>query len=90
MTGDETPGIFRLRTMLPAAIVLWTATFWFVHGPMVFAYLAMHAATTGVFLIAIYRSDRVRSTVTAPLQAVRVAPKATFDSQTQAKRAVAS
>jgi len=79
-----------MRTMLPVAIVAWAVTFWFVHGPMVFAYLAMHAATTGVFLIAIYRSDRIRSKVTASMQTVRVAPKTAFEPQTQAKRAVAS
>ncbi len=78
-----------MRTMISAAIVVWALTFWFVHGPMVFAYLAMHAATTGVFLVAIYYADRSRNNA-APVQALRVAPKSSFESQSQAKRAVAS
>jgi len=89
MTEEDTTGFFRMRIMLPVAICVWAVTFWFVHGPMVFAYLAMHAATTGVFLTAIHRADRARAAA-APLQTVRVASKPNFESQTQAKRAVAS
>lgn len=47
-----------MHLIIPAAIVVWAILFWFVHGPMVFAYLAMHAATTGIFLTAIYFADR--------------------------------
>ena len=67
MTGDEPTVSLSLRTLVPAAIAVWAATFWFVHGPMVFAYLLMHLATTGVFLAAISLSDRGR-------QATRMAP----------------
>ncbi|MEZ6145607.1 MAG: hypothetical protein R3B91_09385 [Planctomycetaceae bacterium] len=81
--------MLSLRTMVPAAIAVWAATFWFVHGPMVFAYLAMHAATTGVFLAAIYFADRARHNA-APLQTLRVTPQSSFESQTPAKRSVAS
>lgn len=48
-----------LNLMVGAAIVAWASTFAFVHGPFVFGYIAMHGATTGVFLLAIRRSDRV-------------------------------
>lgn len=60
MNGEAPTGFFTLRTMIPAGIAVWAATFWFVHGPMVFAYLLLHAATTGVFLTAIKVSDRNR------------------------------
>lgn len=60
MTGDDPTGHFSLRTVVPAAIAVWAAAFWFVYGPMVLAYLLFHAATTGVFLIAIRRADRKR------------------------------
>ncbi len=89
MTGEDTTGIFSMRTMIPVAIAVWAATFWFVHGPMVFAYLAMHAVTTGVFLMAVVMADRARAKA-APVQTLRVAPKSSFESQSQAKRAVAS
>lgn len=78
-----------MRTMITAAIFVWAITFWLVHGPMVFAYLAMHAATTGVFLAAIYYADRARNDA-AQVQTLRVAQKSSFESQSQAKRAVAS
>jgi hypothetical protein len=67
MTGAEPTVSLSLRTLVPAAIAVWVATFWFVHGPWVFAYLLMHLVTTGVFLAAICLSDRSR-------QAPRVAP----------------
>lgn len=89
MNGEVATGIFTLRTMIAAAIAIWAATFWFVHGPMVFAYLAMHAATTGVFLTAIYFADRARHNVPT-LQTLRVNSQSSFESQAPAKRAVAS
>ena len=77
--------------MIIAAVAVWAATFWFVHGPMVFAYLLLHAATTGIFLTAIHLSDRSRlARQTAPAT-IRVASEPTPGQQQQtAKRAVAS
>ena len=88
MSGDDKPGIISMRIMLPLAIAVWAVTFWFVHGPMVFAYLAMHAVTTGVFLTAIYMADRSRAKA-EPVQSLRVTPKTNFEPETQAKQAVA-
>ena len=67
MTGAEPTVSLSLRTLVPVAIVVWAATFCYVHGPWVLAYLLMHLATTGVFLAAIHLSDRKR-------KASRVAP----------------
>lgn len=50
-----------LNVLVGTAIALWAVTFSFVYGPFVFGYLAMHAATTGVFLLAIHRSDQARA-----------------------------
>lgn len=44
--------------MVGAAIVVWVAAFAAVYGPFVFGYIAMHAVTTGLFLLAIRRADR--------------------------------
>jgi low temperature requirement protein LtrA len=74
LTSKKQNRPISLNTMVGAAIVLWAGTFASVYGPFVFGYIAMHAATTGVFLLAVHRSDRrhsravvqpVRSTVPA-------------------------
>jgi hypothetical protein len=50
-----------LTVMVGAAIAVWAGTFAFVYGPFVFGYLAMHAVTTGIFILAIRRSDRINA-----------------------------
>ena len=44
--------------LIGVAIVFWAIVFAAVHGPFVFGYLALHAVTTGVFLLVIRRTDR--------------------------------
>lgn len=51
--------------MLGSAFVTWAGAFAYVYGPFVFGYIAMHAATTGAFLVAIRRSDRQHTEDTA-------------------------
>ncbi|MGD9856905.1 MAG: hypothetical protein AB7U20_18305 [Planctomycetaceae bacterium] len=76
---------------MPAAIAVWAVAFWFVYGPMVFAYLLFHAATTGVFLAAIRRADRNRMTRRAALRTIHIAHQPSRERHQQpAKRAVAS
>ena len=60
MSGVEPTGYLSLRTMVPTGIAVWAIAFWLAYGPMVFAYLFLHAATTGVFLTAIRVADRNR------------------------------
>ncbi len=90
-TGDDPTGYFSLRSMMIAAVAVWAATFWFVHGPMVFAYLLLHAATTGIFLAAIYFADRNRLARQTTPATIRVATEPSPSHQQEsAKRAVAS
>lgn len=58
VTSNIQPKSFSLNTMVGAAIVVWAAAFASVYGPFVFGYIGMHAVTTGIFLLAIRRSDR--------------------------------
>lgn len=50
-----------LNVMVGAAIAVWAVTFSYVYGPFVFGYIAMHAVTTGIFVLAIRRSDRINA-----------------------------
>lgn len=65
-----------LNAMVGTAIVIWAGTFASVYGPFVFGYIAMHAATTGVFLLAVRRCDRRDERVIAePARAAATAVK---------------
>jgi low temperature requirement protein LtrA len=75
LTSKKQSKPVSLNTMVGAAIVLWAGTFASVYGPFVFGYIAMHAATTGVFLVAVHRSDRRHSRVTVePARTATTAP----------------
>jgi hypothetical protein len=58
VTSNNQSKSVSLNTMVGAAIVVWVAAFASVYGPLVFGYVGMHAVTTGLFLLAIARSDR--------------------------------
>ena len=65
-----------LNALVGTAIVVWAGTFAAVYGPFVFGYVAMHAATTGVFLLAVRRCDRRQERVIAePARAAASAVK---------------
>ena len=65
-----------LNALVGTAIVIWVGTFASVYGPFVFGYVAMHAATTGVFLLAVRRCDRREECGTAePTRAAATALK---------------
>jgi hypothetical protein len=72
VTSSTQPKV-SLTTMVGAAIVLWAVAFASVYGPFVFGYIAMHAVTTGVFLLAIRRADRRHEGAT-PQPAVKSSP----------------
>lgn len=48
----------RLSVLLPSILVAWLIGCVSVHGPVIFAYLAMHAVTTGVFATFMWRAER--------------------------------
>jgi hypothetical protein len=59
--SSTSPSSHSLNIMVGAAIAVWAGTFSLVYGPFVFGYLAMHAVTTGIFILAIRRSDRINA-----------------------------
>ncbi|MCA9073564.1 MAG: hypothetical protein KDA93_00920 [Planctomycetaceae bacterium] len=83
MLVDEKNGFLNMRVMIPAAIVVWAILFWFVHGPMVFAYLAMHALTTGIFLTAIHFADRGHAAASGQVPSLKVATETDTDSPSE-------
>lgn len=58
MTSKNQRDSVSLNVVIGAAIVVWASTFAYVFGPFVFGYIAMHLATTGIFVMAIRRTDR--------------------------------
>lgn len=51
----------QMRTtaiVLATVFSLWVLMFFAVHGIIVFAYLALHGLTTGIFCYAMYRVDK--------------------------------
>lgn len=74
--SSQTRSPESLNVMVGTAIVLWTATFALVHGPFVFGYLAMHAVSTGLFLLAIRRADRLTESAAAQRRDVTTAGSA--------------
>jgi hypothetical protein len=52
------PKIPSLTILLPTILIAWLVGCVAVHGPAIFAYLAMHAVTTGVFATLVWRAER--------------------------------
>lgn len=63
----------RLSILLPSILVAWLVGCVAVHGPVIFAYLAMHAVTTGVFATMMWRAERVLHASRAAAPAARPA-----------------
>ena len=49
------------KIVLVSVLLLWGLAFLVAHGMVVFAYVALHGMTTGVFCYAIYRVDKKAS-----------------------------
>ena len=52
----------RLQILLPTLLASWLLGCIAVHGPSIFAYLAMHALTTGVFAALMWRAESASAT----------------------------
>lgn len=49
----------QLRILIPTALALWAISCVIVHGPTLLAYIGLQAITTGVFALAMYRTERI-------------------------------
>ncbi len=55
----------RLQVLLPTLLAAWLLGCVAVHGPAIFAYLAMHAVTTGVFATLMWRAESANTTASS-------------------------
>jgi hypothetical protein len=67
------PKLPKLTILLPTVLVAWLVGCVAVHGPAIFAYLAMHVVTTGVFATFVLRAERRAQNSSTSASASKVA-----------------
>ncbi|MDA1013389.1 MAG: hypothetical protein O3A00_02925 [Planctomycetota bacterium] len=54
----QTPKLLGLKTILVASLTIWAVVCVVLHGSAIVAYIALQAATSGVFAFAFWRAEK--------------------------------
>lgn len=61
MLTQITDRIPPLSVLIPALLTVWAVACTLLHGPAILAYVALQAATSGIFALSMYRISRLHS-----------------------------